>query len=105
MAAFIKVATTNELAPGQAKKVEVNGKTIADSINVDLPRDGRRAVRSIRETKGESLIVSDDEILDAMRVLARGNRLSITPVEPQEWAFINATLLGPEPSARVPRKA
>ncbi len=29
MAAFIKVATTNELAPGQAKKVEVNGKTIA----------------------------------------------------------------------------
>jgi predicted RNA-binding protein with PUA-like domain len=40
-----------------------------------------------------------------MRVLARGNRLSITPVEPQEWAFINAKLLGPEPSARVPRKA
>ena len=29
MAAFIKVATTSELAPGQAKKVEVNGKTIA----------------------------------------------------------------------------
>ena len=29
MAAFIKVATTNELAPGQAKQVEINGKTIA----------------------------------------------------------------------------
>jgi nitrite reductase (NADH) small subunit len=29
MAAFIKVAMSNELAPGQAKKVEVNGKTIA----------------------------------------------------------------------------
>jgi len=29
MAAFIKVATTSELAPDQAKKVEVNGKTIA----------------------------------------------------------------------------
>jgi predicted RNA-binding protein with PUA-like domain len=40
-----------------------------------------------------------------MRVLARGNRLSITPVEPQEWAFINAKLLRPEPPARVPRKA
>lgn len=29
MAAFVKVGTTSELAPGQAKEVEVNGKTIA----------------------------------------------------------------------------
>ena len=29
MAAFVKVATSGELAPGQAKKVEVDGKTIA----------------------------------------------------------------------------
>lgn len=29
MAKFVKVATTGELAPGQAKKVEVEGKTIA----------------------------------------------------------------------------
>lgn len=29
MAGFVKVATTSELAPGQAKKVEINGKTIA----------------------------------------------------------------------------
>ncbi len=29
MAGFVKVATTDELAPGQSKKVEVGGKTIA----------------------------------------------------------------------------
>jgi len=29
MAAFVRVATTSELVPGQAKKVEVDGKTIA----------------------------------------------------------------------------
>jgi nitrite reductase/ring-hydroxylating ferredoxin subunit len=29
MAGFVKVATTDEVAPGQAKKVEVSGKTIA----------------------------------------------------------------------------
>lgn len=29
MAAFVKVATTSELAPGQAKRVEVQGKAIA----------------------------------------------------------------------------
>ncbi len=32
--------------------------------------------------------------LAEMRVLARGNRLSITPVEPAEWAFITRNLLG-----------
>ncbi|MDD5559510.1 non-heme iron oxygenase ferredoxin subunit [Candidatus Methylomirabilis sp.] len=29
MASFVKVATTGELGPGQTKKVEVDGKTIA----------------------------------------------------------------------------
>lgn len=29
-----------------------------------------------------------------MRVLARGNRLSITPVDPAEWNFITGTLMG-----------
>ena len=43
--------------------------------------------------------------LAAMRVLARGNRLSITPVDPQEWAFITTKLLKPAPSARAPRQA
>jgi predicted RNA-binding protein with PUA-like domain len=32
--------------------------------------------------------------LENMRVLARGNRLSITPVEPAEWRFIVGQLLG-----------
>src|SRR5574340_418828 len=29
-----------------------------------------------------------------MRVLAKGNRLSITPVDPAEWAFITGRLMG-----------
>ena len=32
--------------------------------------------------------------LATLRVLARGNRLSITPVEPAEWRFIVGDLLG-----------
>jgi predicted RNA-binding protein with PUA-like domain len=31
--------------------------------------------------------------LAGMRLLARGNRLSITPVDPDEWKFITAKLL------------
>jgi predicted RNA-binding protein with PUA-like domain len=34
--------------------------------------------------------------LEDMRVLARGNRLSITPVEPGEWRFITRELMGIE---------
>lgn len=32
--------------------------------------------------------------LEDMRVLARGNRLSITPVTPAEWRFIRRDLMG-----------
>jgi threonine synthase len=49
----------------------VAAQTLADSISVDLPRDGVRAVRAVRETGGVYIKVSDAEILDAMRALAR----------------------------------
>jgi predicted RNA-binding protein with PUA-like domain len=31
--------------------------------------------------------------LGTMRLLQRGNRLSITPVDPREWAFITERLI------------
>lgn len=34
--------------------------------------------------------------LENIRVLARGNRLSITPVEPAEWRFITREMMGIE---------
>jgi threonine synthase len=49
----------------------VDAHTIADSICVGLPRDGTRAVRAVRETHGAYVTVSDDEVLGAMRQLAR----------------------------------
>jgi len=45
--------------------------TLADSISVGVPRDRIKALRAVRETGGEYIAVSDEEILDAMRVLAR----------------------------------
>ena len=47
----------------------VSAKTIADSISVDLPRDGVRAVRAAKETGGTYVLVSDDEILKAIAEL------------------------------------
>jgi threonine synthase len=44
----------------------VIARTLADSISVDLPRDGVRAVRAARETGGSYITVSDTEIIEAI---------------------------------------
>ncbi len=49
----------------------VKAKTLADSISVDLPRDGIRALRAARETGGSYITVSDDEILAAIAELGK----------------------------------
>jgi threonine synthase len=53
------IARTEEIKP-------VIAGTLADSISVDLPRDGLRAVRAATETGGAYVTVSDDEILRAV---------------------------------------
>lgn len=49
----------------------VRADTIADSISVDLPRDGLRALRAATQTGGAYIAVSDEAILMAIRDLAR----------------------------------
>jgi threonine synthase len=49
----------------------VAAQTIADSISVDLPRDGVRAVRAAKETGGTYVNVSDEEILKAIAELGK----------------------------------
>jgi threonine synthase len=45
--------------------------TIADSIAVGVPRNGRKALGAIRESGGIAVNVSDEEILAAMRLLGK----------------------------------
>jgi threonine synthase len=45
--------------------------TIADSIAVGVPRNGDKALAAIRESKGITVNVTDDEILAAMRLLGK----------------------------------
>ncbi len=47
------------------------GTTIADSIDVHVPRNWRKAVRALREAEGEVVTASDEAILDAMRLAGR----------------------------------
>ncbi|MCM2322363.1 MAG: threonine synthase [Oligoflexia bacterium] len=56
---------------GDGKLRPVSGDTLADSISVSIPRDGEAAVAALRESRGLAVSVSDQEILDAMPLLAR----------------------------------
>ncbi len=49
----------------------VSATTIADSISVDLPRDGVRAVRAAKETDGTYVTVADDEIIKSIAELGK----------------------------------
>jgi len=62
-------AIANTFLAGTEKIIPISANTIADSISVDLPRDGVRAVRAARETGGTYILVSDDEILQAIAAL------------------------------------
>ncbi len=62
-------AIANTFHAGTEKILPISAKTIADSISVDLPRDGVRAVRAARETGGTYIQVSDGEILQAIAAL------------------------------------
>jgi threonine synthase len=62
-------AIANAFLAGTEKIIPVAARTIADSISVDLPRDGVRAIRAARETGGTYIKVSDEEILQAISVL------------------------------------
>jgi threonine synthase len=62
-------AIANAFEAGSEKITPISAQTIADSISVDLPRDGVRAVRAARESGGTYIKVSDNEILQAIAAL------------------------------------
>jgi len=64
-------AIANTFHNGDETIKPVQANTLADSISVDLPRDGIRAVRAARETNGTYLIVQDEQILTAIAELGR----------------------------------
>jgi threonine synthase len=79
-------ACYNAWKAGTEKIMPVNATTLADSISADIPRDGVRAVRAVRETGGAYLTVSDAEMLAAMRDLARAEAVFAEPAGAAAYA-------------------
>jgi threonine synthase len=59
----------NAFLSGTEEIKPVAAKTLADSISVDLPRDGLRALRAATQTGGAYITVLDDEIIAAIAEL------------------------------------
>ena len=64
----------------------VNATTIADSISVDLPRDGVAAVKAVKESGGPGILVSDEDILQAIVTIARGAGIFAEPAGAAAYA-------------------
>lgn len=62
-------AIFNAFSQGKDVIEPVKAQTVADSISVDLPRDGLRALKRVRQSQGFYLAVNDQEILAAIPAL------------------------------------
>lgn len=70
----------------------VRSETLADSIAVDYPRDGERALRAVKESQGFGLRVSDEEIVEAMNLLARREGVFAEPAAAAAVAGVKKAL-------------
>lgn len=64
-------AIANAFEAGTETIEPVHATTLADSISVDLPRDGLRALRATAQTGGAYITVQDQDILSAIASLGK----------------------------------
>jgi len=62
------------------------GQTIADSISVDIPRNFYMAQSYILQNKGECLTVTDEEIINASKILASNTGIFAEPAAAAAYA-------------------
>lgn len=77
-------AIHDALKSGTFKKV--HSETVADSIAVDVPRCGYYALKQLRENKGQTVVVSDNEILHAQKELSEQTGLFAEPAAAASYA-------------------
>ncbi len=64
-------AIANAFNAGTEEIIPISATTSADSISVNMPSDGVRALRAATETGGEYILVSDKEIIAAIAELGK----------------------------------
>ena len=89
------IAVVDKLAYPDETQFDPAGKYFDPKATRENPRWYNVDVRFLKKTP----LISISELrkhpeLESMRILQKGNRLSITPVDPSEWDYINRALLG-----------
>lgn len=84
-------AIFNAFTAGKDVIEPVSAKTVADSISVDLPRDGLRALKRVKQSGGYFLTVSDQEILQAIPTLGKAG-LFVEPAAAAVYAGLQAAI-------------
>ncbi|MBN1964056.1 MAG: threonine synthase [Anaerolineae bacterium] len=94
-------AWANDRAPQAMTPVDAH--TVADSISSGLPRDRAKALRSVRQTGGAFVAVSDDAILAAIPELAQGCGVFAEPAGAAAYAGLKRAVADRyvQPSDRV----
>jgi len=88
------LATVSKLAYPDATQYDRNSKYFDPKATPESPRWFNVEVKFETKTRLIGLAeLREHKPLANMRVLAKGNRLSITPVDPAEWEYIKAKLL------------
>ena len=72
-------------AHGLATPEPRGGTSVADSINVAAPQDGRRALRAVRESRGGVVRVEEDAIGEGIRALATSAGVFSEPAAALAW--------------------
>jgi threonine synthase len=70
----------------------IEAHSVADSISVDVPRNGAMAVRDVRRSGGRAVVVSDEAILAAVRELAATTGIFAEPAAAASLAGLRAYL-------------
>ena len=80
------------LVPAKIEIKSVRATTIADSISVDMPRDGVAAVKAVLESKGFAIEVSDEEILGTIKEIAENEGVFVEPAASTSFAGFKKAL-------------
>jgi predicted RNA-binding protein with PUA-like domain len=87
------ICEVSKAAYPDATQFDPTSKYYDPKATPEKPRWFNVEVRFVRKTRLVPLSeLRAHQELAHMRILARGNRLSITPVDPREWAFIEKLL-------------
>jgi threonine synthase len=84
-------AIASAFASGTETIRAVQARTLADSISVDLPADGLRALRAAARSGGAYLTIADQAILEAMAELGRAGVFA-EPAAAAAWAGLRRAL-------------